>query len=722
MMRRKALLVLAMIFLGRTLLFADEGMWIPLFLGQINEKEMQAKGMKITAEDIYSINKTCLKDAILLFGGGCTASFVSDQGLILTNHHCGYSSIQSHSSLQNDYLKNGFWAMSKNQELANPGLTVTMLIRMEDVTKQALEGVSSLMNETEREKRIEKNCAGITKKAIEGTSYTAYIRPFFYGNQFFLFVTEVFRDVRLVGAPPSNIGKFGGDTDNWMWPRHTGDFSVFRVYANKENKPAEYSPENIPYKPKNFLKVNLKGVDKGDFTFVFGYPGHTSEYLTSYAVNQIANIDNPVKIKLRQKRLDIIGEGMNSSDLIRIQYSAKHASIANYWKKMIGESKGVNRMNGVAKKQEQEKIFTAWVNENAERKAKYGGLLASLEKAYNESISGNLAYDYFAEAGLSPEIVRYSRNFERLINFCKKEDITQKGVDSLVSLFKLGIPPYFKNYNTATDQKIFAAMMEMYVKGCDAAWLPKVMNDVKMKAKGNYNRFAAEFFKESIFSDEAKLMTFMNNFKKKSYRRIEKDPAYILAQGLYEDYKTRVMPVLSASQDLIDSLQRVYMKAIMEMQPNHTFYPDANSTLRVAYGNVNGFSPVDGVYYQHFTTLKGIMEKENPAIFDYRVEPKLKELYQKKDYGRYANKNGEMTVAFIANNHTTGGNSGSPVLDAYGNLIGLNFDRAWEGTMSDLMYDPEICRNITLDIRYCLFVIDKFAGAKHLVDEMVIVY
>lgn len=697
---------------------ADEGMWLPIFLSQLNEKEMQGMGLKITAEDIYSINKSSLKDAIVLFGGGCTGELVSNQGLLLTNHHCGYGNIQKHSSLQNDYLTYGFWAQSLAEELPNPGLSVTFLISMEDVTNKILAGTHLKMRESIRDSIIEVNVNSLIKNTIVEKSHKASVKPFYAGNQYFLFITETYNDVRLVGAPPSNIGKFGGDTDNWMWPRHTGDFSIFRIYADKNNKPAEYSKDNVPYKPAKSLQISIKGVNENDFTFVYGFPGTTQEYLPSYAVNQIANERNPIAISMRENRLNIINDAMESDRLTRIQYSAKAAGIANGWKKMIGESKGIKKMDGVAKKELFETSFTKWAQTNS---TEYSTILPEYARLYQFYTPTLNAYTYLTEGLLGIEILRFSGGYIKLISQSNNKDISDSDIEKLKNQFLSSAIAFYKNYNPTVDKKLFAEMVSQYIKGCDADKQPNSLREASQKYGFNTNKWADELYAKSIFSDSTKLYNLLKTFKRKDSRLFSKDPAYRLSTSIYEYAQQTLSPVVAEFYAQTDSLQRIYMAAQMQMQPNKRFYPDANSTLRVSYGKVKGFYPADGVYYNWFTTLDGIMQKENPDIYDYVVEPKLKQLYVTKNYGRYADADGSMHVAFIASNHTTGGNSGSPVLNAEGHLIGINFDRCWEGTMSDLMYNPEICRNISLDIRYCLFIIDKMAGAKRLIDEMNIV-
>lgn len=704
-----------------TVIRAGEGMWLPLLLGQLNEKEMKEMGMRISAEDIYSINQSSLKDAIVRFGGGCTAEIISDQGLLLTNHHCGLGRIQSHSTIENDYLTNGFWARDNSEELANPGLKVTFLVKMEDVTTKVMEGVTTEMSEAERKKLIGENIKKIKEAAVEGTHFDAVIKPFYYGNEYYLFLTETYKDIRLVGAPPSNIGKFGGDTDNWMWPRHTGDFSLFRIYADSNNMPADYSPNNVPYTPKYHIPISLKGVEEGDFTFVFGFPGRTQEYLPSYAVEMIAEVTNPDKIRLRQERINIMEDAMEKDDLVRIQYAAKLAGVANYWKKMIGESRGIKKIRALDKKRKLEKHFMEWASRYPERYEQYGKLLPEFEKYYAELTPYRIALDYIYEAGLGVELIRNVRNYNHLVALSQNKDLPEAELEENLKWFKKSTKDFFKNYHQPIDRKALARLYRIYRQSVDVKFRPEFFAWIDVTFGADYEAFADYVFDNSIFATESSTLEFLDNYKPKKYKKIEKDPAYKLLIGLKELSDNKLQAEFARIYPKLDSLQRLYMKGLMEMQPDKRFYPDANSTLRVHYGNVDDYFPRDGIKYDYFTTLEGIMQKEDPDIYDYVVEDKLKELYQKKDYGRYADKDGSMHVCFIASNHTTGGNSGSPAMNADGHLVGINFDRNWEGTMSDLMYDPDQCRNIMLDIRYCLFVIDKFAGAGHLVDEMTII-
>ena len=691
---------------------AGEGMWIPMLL-QYNEKEMQEMGMRITADDIYSINHSSLKDAIVLFGGGCTGELVSDQGLLLTNHHCGYDYIQKHSSVEHDYLTNGFWAMNRGEELPCPGLSVIFLREMRDVTAQVLEGISIDMPEDERQAKVDENMKKIIAELEKETTYKVSIKPYFLGNEYYALFNETYTDVRLVGCPPSNIGKFGGDTDNWVWPRHTGDFSVFRVYADKDGHPAAYHKDNVPYKPAKHLEISLKGANEGDFAFVFGYPARTNEYLPAVAVDQEANVIDPVMVDLRGKVLDIYNRYQEQDPKVRIQYASKHAGIGNGWKKWMGVTEGINHFHGVEKKQAYEKGFYNWAMQSRSRYM-YVNLLRDFERNYQELKPYQLAYTYVAEAGLRIELVSFASRFARLAEVDK--DTPQDKVDQMVANLKTSVASFFKDYYEPIDRDVAKMLLGEYLKAQPADFRPAFLNDIK-----DVDEYVDKLFDKTMFTDEAKVTALLDNFKAKDAKKLANDPAMKVYQSLIGFYRDEVYDHISSINKDNDRLRRIYMKGQMEMQPDKRLFPDANFTLRVTYGKVEGFKPQDGKTFRHFTTLEGIMEKENPNIYDYVVEPRLKELYNKKDYGRYADKDGSMHVAFTASVHTTGGNSGSPILNADGQLLGLNFDRCWEGTMSDLIYDPDICRNISVDIRYVLFIIDKFAGAGHLIDEMTII-
>lgn len=714
------------LFAFATLLFplhllADEGMWLPILL-QRNEADMKKNGMKISADDIYSVNHASLKDAVLLFGRGCTAEFISSEGLVLTNHHCGYGQIVSHSSVENDYLTNGFWAMNQAEELPCPGLTVTRLVYMEDVTKKILNGVKEGMTEAERNEIIERNSKLLAHETEKGTHYKVRIEPLYYGNQYFMYVNEVFSDVRLVGAPPSNIGKFGGDTDNWMWPRHTGDFSLFRVYVNEKNEPADYSENNRPYKPLKHLTISLKGAEANDFTFVFGYPGTTRQFLTSDAVNETVNITDPARIKLRSKRLDVYNAAMNESPAQRLRYASDVAGIANGWKKWQGEILGIKRMNGIQRKKDFEQKFQRWTVGNTEYSRKYGNLLPAFKDIYSQKLDAELAYLYFSEALSAADIMSRVRKYEKLVQF-GKNNASNEILSAETAKLKEEATAYFdKDYEShrKVDKQIFKETMKIFYEDFGARSYPFLVEQVRMKFGGDIDRYSDYVFENSFLTSKKATEKLLNGYKAKHFKKIEQDPAVALFYSVFERLRQEDIPSIVQSRNTLDSLYRIYVQGIMEMQPDRNFYPDANLTLRVTYGKVKGFSPKNGVTYGTHTTIDGIMQKENPNIYDYVVEQRLKDLYLMKDYGDYADKNGTLPICFIASNHTTGGNSGSPVLNGEGELVGINFDRNWEGTMSDLIYDPDRCRNISLDIRYCLFIIDKFAGAHHLIEEMTI--
>ena len=704
-MKRLLALIAAALMMAPTVCHADEGMWIPMLLGR-NQAAMQKAGMHITAQDIYDINKASLKDAVLLFGGGCTGEFVSDEGLVLTNHHCGYSYIVKHSTVEHDYLTNGFWAMTREQEIPCPGLTVTRLVYMQDVTKEVLDGVTEGMSEGDRETIIENNIKAVSAKATEGTHYKAVIKPFYYGNQYFMYVNEVFTDVRLVGAPPSNIGKFGGDTDNWMWPRHTGDFSMFRVYVDGSNKPAAYSKDNVPYRPLKHLEISLKGVDEGDFTFVFGYPGTTRRYVTHDYVDLAANQENPVRIALRTIRLDHNNAAMRQSAAQRLKYASRVAGIANGWKKWQGESLGIERLHGVEQKMAQEEQFRQW----AKDKPQYRDVLDSMEANYAQLREVSLEWTYFNEAVMASDFMQRAYRLFRI----------QRNSDTaLVTSMRADSEKYFEDFDqhSPVDEAIF---VETFLYMWEHGYAPYM--NLKHSTDAELETTLHKVYAKSILNNPKKLEKVLTMKREKMIHAIGTDPAVqIFSQAYNYCYGGDKRQRHSTANDNIQRLMRTYIKGMMEQYPDSNFFPDANLTLRVAYGHVEGFKPKDATYYTAYSTIDGIMEKENPDVYDYRVEPRLKELWQKKDYGHYATKKGELPVAFIATNHTTGGNSGSPVLNADGQLVGINFDRCWEGTMSDLLFDPAYCRNISLDIRYCLFIIDKYAGARHLVDEMTLV-
>ena len=706
---KKTLLTLVTILCFSTIVRADEGMWIPALL-QRNEAEMQAMGMKITADDIYSINHSSMKDAVVLFGGGCTGEIVSDQGLLLTNHHCGFDWIQRHSTVEHDYLTEGFWAMTMDEELPCPGLKAIMLKNMVDVTAKILFNVTEQTTDEERAELISENIKKLIEAEQARSEYEVTIESFYIGNQYFMMYNEVFDDVRMVGAPPSNIGKFGGDTDNWVWPRHTGDFSIFRIY--KDGK---------PYKPDYHFTITLDGVEEGDFTFVFGYPARTNEYLPSVAVNQEANVIYPVVVDLRTQILDIYNKYQEKDPKVRLQYASKHADIGNGWKKWMGVIEGIHNFKGIEKKQAFEESFNEWCQETRMR-MKYMHALRDLTPAYEEYEKYRMARTYLTEAGFSIELFNFVSVFDPLTDVDK--NTPKEELDEIIEDLRTTVTSFYKDYYMPIDKEVAVTMLKAYLVAQPEDFRPDILNEINKKYKGNVEAYVEYVYKKSIFTSEEKVNKLLDEFKPSKAKIIAKDPAFVAYKSMITFYLTEIYPKSAECNAKINNLRRVYMegqmKMIPEVYPEKRLYPDANFTLRVTYGKVGGFKPKDAVTYGYFTTLDGIMQKENPDIYDYVVTDRLRELYEAKDFGRYADKDGTMHVAFIAGNHTTGGNSGSPILNAEGKLLGLNFDRTWEGTMSDLVYDPSICKNISVDIRYVLFLIDKYAGCQRLIDEMTI--
>lgn len=709
----KRLLTLIMLFTLSLKSLADEGMWLPQLLQTLNEKEMKKMGMKINASDIYNINKSSLKDAIVSLGGFCTAEVISDKGLILTNHHCGFDAIQNHSTLEHNYIQNGFWAYDTKQEIPNQGLFVSFIISIEDVTSSLLKNITSSLTEKERQTAIEKNIADLKKSYKKETYQDIIIKPFFDGNKFYLFLTETYKDVRLVGAPPSSIGNFGKDSDNWMWPRHTGDFSMFRIYADKNNKPAEYSPENVPYKPKRSLSISLKGLKEGDFTMVFGFPGKTNEYLSSYAVKQIATSSDPLKIEIRGNVLETMGSFMRKDEGIKIQYAAKYASVENAYKKWQGEVLGLNKSNAVQKKIDFENSLRNKISNNKDYMTSYGNLLDELSSAYGEIEPFAFARDCYSEIMPRIEIFNICSALNTYITNNKQKDAAANINRNQATFDKIG--DIYKEYNAAVDKILFEKLMAIYLAKMNPQDQSNLLKQLLASGK-DLKQISDDLYNNSLLNQPDSLIGILKN-NKEAINILQKDPAFLLYTDIADAYNKNIAQQVSSLQSKINRLQRSYMEAQLTILKDKRFYPDANSTLRVTYGNVKGYQPRDGMKYHFYTYMDGIMEKYKPGDYEFDVPQKLIDLYRKKDFGRYG-VNGRQPVCFIASNHTTGGNSGSPALDAYGNLVGLNFDRVWEGTMSDINYDASICRNIMVDIRYVLFIIDKFAGAKNLINEM----
>jgi hypothetical protein len=689
------------------------GMWIPSLLQGMNEKEMKNLGMKMTAADIYSVNKSSLKDAVPHFNGGCTSEVISPKGLLLTNHHCGFDAIQNQSSVDHDYLTDGFWAYKMSEELPNEDLVVTFIVKIEDVTTKVLEGTAALATELEKQKKIQENIATLSNSLPKESWQENKIRTFYEGNQYMLFVTETFKDVRLVGAPPSSIGKFGSDTDNWVWPRHTGDFSLFRIYADKNNRPASYSKDNIPYTPKHFLPVSLDGIKEDDFTMVFGYPGKTNEYLPAVAIEQIVKELNPAKIEIRDNALKVADGFMRKDNTIKIQYASKYASIANYWKKWIGESQGLTKSNAVEIKRKQEVAFQEKVVK-AGKQMEYGNLLSDFDKNYTQIKSYALARDYFTEIALrNTELLSVGYKLYQLeqVYNTKGEQAFNDRKNNLVT----GLADFYKDFNADVDQKVFEKLINLYATKSPKEFLPSNLSNI------NATELANDVYGNSKLVNYNSIKELLSGDTKTIIANLNGDKGFIVIKSMADKFLKEVAPKYDEINLRITALQRTYMKAQLELNKGSRIFPDANSTLRVTYGKVKGYSPKDATIYSPVTYLDGAIEKYIPGDYEFDVPAKLIDLYKKKDYGQYG-ENGKMPVCFIGTNHTTGGNSGSPAIDANGNLIGLNFDRVWEGTMSDIYYDPSICRNVMVDIRYVLFIIDKYAGAKNLIEELKLVH
>ncbi|NQU84629.1 MAG: S46 family peptidase [Mariniphaga sp.] len=711
---KKFFAISCLLILSISFLLAKEGMWIPILLEKYNIEEMHEMGFKLTAQDIFDVNNASMKDAVVLFGGGCTGEIISENGLLITNYHCGLRNIQSHSSVENDYLTEGFWAMSKEEELQNRGLTVKIMEFMEDVTEKVLEGTYGLENDEETEKVIQSNIQKIRKEASEDGKYEASVKPLFYGNQYFLYVYKVFRDIRLVGAPPSSIGKFGGDTDNWMWPRHTGDFSLFRIYADKNNKPASYSEDNVPYKPKKYFPISMKGVQPGDFTMVFGFPGSTMQYIPSREVDIVVNQRNPDRINIRDKKLDIIYDSMEKDPAVRIQYASKVNGISNSWKRWQGEIKGLKRLDAVNRKLEFEKEFKEWAKENGAWENKYKKVFSDFDGYYNQYSKYIKVSDFYSETvWRGADIFSIATQISSLVSFIEngREEDAINRINRTVS----SIGNTLKDMDQATDEKLFAELLPVLVSDLENKYVPEKVR--QLVNKFDKDKLIKKVYRKSVLTDMNKLKAILESGNMKKIGKLKNDPVVNLYRLLREHYEIEIRPFVTVIEKDIKATMKKYMAGIMEMKKGQPLYSDANLTLRVAYGKVEGYNPKDGVTYNYYTTLKGIMEKDNPEIYDYDVPDVLKEIYNSKDFGDYT-VDGEVPVCFTASNHTTGGNSGSPVVNADGYLIGVNFDRCWEGTMSDIMFDPDQCRNIIIDIRYALFIIDKFAGAGYLLDEM----
>ncbi len=714
--------VLSFIFSSYAITPPDEGMWLPMFVERLNYVDMQKMGLHLTPDELYSVNHSSLKDAVvgLSSRGGapnsffCTSVVVSDQGLIFTNHHCGFNSVQLHSTPEHDYLTNGFWAKNKAEELSNKDMTASFLVRMENVTSKILPELSDTMTESERSAKITEISSKLKKQASEDDKYDVTVKSFYGGNEFYLFVYETYKDVRLVGAPPSSIGKFGGDTDNWMWPRHTGDFTVFRIYTAPDGSPAKYSKDNIPLKPKYHLPISLNGVKKNDFAMIWGFPGRTERYATSYAVKFNIDQKNPMLIKIFGKKLNIWKKDMDADHNVKLKYASKYAMIANSWKYFIGQTRGLKRLKVYDEKLSIEDEFTKWVNSDEERKKEYGKALQDIKDGYEGMDKVVKPLYYLSLAGIrGADIINFASRFKQFHNTlkskAKNEDVIKQTADELRDVVK----KHFKDYNMPTDKKIFAALLEMYYKNVSIDQQPSILAKINKKYKGNFDKYAERVFDKSIFANEDKINKFLT---KPKYKTLDKDPAYKFMSSMFENYMKYVLAYKKNITE-INKGNRLFIEGLHEMNPDKIYYPDANSTMRLTYGKVLDYYPADAVHYYFETTLKGVMEKEDPENDEFIVPARLKQLYKKKDYGPYG-QDGKMIVCFITNNDITGGNSGSPVINGDGQLIGLAFDGNWEAMSGDIAYEPRLQRTINVDIRYVLFIIDKYAGATNIIDEL----
>ena len=693
-MKRLPLLLTLSILLSAIQMRADEGMWMLPLLEKLNIKKMHESGLKLSAQEIYNINNSSLKDAIVHFGGGCTAEVVSDKGLLFTNHHCGYSSIQKLSTVDHDYLKDGYWAMNLKEELPAKGLTVTFIAKFVDVTERINKAVAKAKTDKEKQAAYDAIVAKIKEEATsQDKTLDAMVTGFYNGNAYYVITTRTFKDIRFVGAPPSSIGKFGADTDNWMWPRHTGDFSVFRIYADKNNNPAEYSEENVPYTPKQSLKISLKGVKENDYTMIIGFPGRTTRFMLSEEAKETQNINNAISIFVRGEKQKIWMEDMIADPKVRIQYSSKYAGSSNGWKKWMGMNETFDKLNIVERRAAEEQNFNEWVAANKKRSKKYGNAVEQINSAVKNRAEYAYVYRYLSESLSAIELLKAPLSANRAG----------------------GIDGFFKDYSVSTDRKLAKRMIAIYKEKVDPKYHPAFFSVIDEQFGGDISKFVDNLYDTSVYTSKEKYDAAIKN-----KTNLKADPVFVLRNDLHK-VSNMIMPELLASSAVIDKAKKTYVAGVLEMQGDNASYPDANSTMRLTYGKVLPYSPKDAVIYDYITTLDGVMQKEDPDNWEFVVPAKLKELWKAKDFGEYALENGKMPVAFLCNCDITGGNSGSPVLNDKGELLGLAFDGNWEAMSGDVIFEPELQRCINVDIRYVLFIIDKFGGAGYLLDEMKIV-
>ncbi|HEY0029634.1 MAG TPA: S46 family peptidase [Bacteroidia bacterium] len=713
-MKKTTLLLIVFQLLTFNLLKADEGMWLPMLLKD-NYEQMKKAGLKLTPEQLYDINNTSLKDAIVWFNGGCTSELISDQGLLLTNHHCGYEAIAKHSTAADNILDNGFWAKSFKEEKPNDNMFASILVRMEDVSDKVNKEIAG-MEISAADLKKQELFKSIVANATKGTHYEGTVKSFFKENAFYLFVFEKFTDIRLVAAPPQAIGKFGGEVDNWTWPRHTADFSMFRIYADKENKPAKYSADNVPYKPKKSLSISLKGIEEGDYTMVYGFPSRTNRYETSYGIELATSKVNPSIVALREIRLKSWKEEMDKSDSTRLLLSSQYAKISNYWKYFIGQTEQLKRLKVYEEKKQTEANFSAW----AKGKPEYENILANYDKAYADYNKYAMHATYMKEGIMGSNLLAAAMNYTALEKALSATPQNADDVKKAMEQINKFNVTFYKSFNRPSEQRILAKIIQLYYENIPVDQQPAIMKNVLKKYKGKTNtetfeKFAKSLFEKSIMTSSQSAAKFLG---KPDLKKLQKDPAFEFVRACYTNYTTNIEPHIDAFNNINTTQGSKYIRGLMLMQPEKKFYPDANGTLRLTYGNVKSYSPKDGIECKSYTTLAGVIEKDNPNDFSFNVPAKLKELYKNKDYGTYADKNGDLHVAFISNNDITGGNSGSPVLNADGELVGLAYDGNWEAMSGDIYFDSKYKRTISNDIRYVLFLIDKYGGAQNLISEM----
>lgn len=706
-------LLLTLAFTSSQFARADEGMWLPFMLGR-NYADMKAHGLNLTAEQIYSINSGSIKDAVISFGGFCTGEMISNNGLILTNHHCGYDAIAGASTKKNNYLDDGFWAKKHEQEIAIQGLTATFMIRMEDVSAIINKELNSTMTAEERAAKIKELSAVLTKDAVAGTHYEAFVRDFYDGNEFYLFVKETFKDVRLVGTPPQSVGKFGGDTDNWMWPRHTADFSMFRVYGGSDNKPAEYSADNKPFTPRHHLPVSLKGVKENDYAMIFGFPGTTQRYMTSFGIDQVVNLEQPKRVDIRGKKLEVMKSYMDKDVEIRLLYSSTYANVANYWKNFIGQEAQVKNNNVIGKKKELEQQFEAYTK----TKAEYANVMLDIEKAYTAKRSSVIikAYQYEYVYGVDANVRAFRHKF--LLDALKSGD-AEKITAMTVRLKDLSMES-FKTTNEKVELKLIEKILKMYIKDVPVEQMGPIAKKIAGKGKKGVEAYMNLVKSKSVFTNQERYEKFI---AKPSEKTLLKDPLFKLIMDLNDAYtKATETPEVKEAEEKLQRANRLFVKGIREMQPDKTFYPNANSTMRLTYGNVLPYDPRDGVSYHYTTTIDGVIAKEDTTNIEFEVDPRIKEVWKAKDYGQYADKTtNNLVVNFLTNNDITGGNSGSPTINGDGELIGVAFDGNWEAMSGNYYFEPTIQRTIVCDIRYVLWLVDKCYGASNIVNEMTLI-